>query len=168
MWASGRERVDRAFEAVEDVTFSAGDYLKRLVILIFANFAFSLALIFRTRTLFAQAKACPERTEEIEILFEVGREEKFFARLERKNVTADYADAADLGGISTKLPQAGKIGPKLGEVWRVCARICARMTAFLLAILGFARFRQNRPFSLVRTLHFETKSIALKSMISQS
>jgi hypothetical protein len=41
MWTSGRERVDRAFEAVEYVTFSAGDYLKRLVILIFANFAFS-------------------------------------------------------------------------------------------------------------------------------
>ena len=43
MWTSGRERVDRAFEAVEYVTFSAGDYLKRLVILIFANFAFSHA-----------------------------------------------------------------------------------------------------------------------------
>jgi hypothetical protein len=65
-----------------------------------------MVVLFRTRTerrrcrprLFAQAKACLECPEEIEILFEVAREEKFFARLKRKDVTADHADAADLGG----------------------------------------------------------------------
>ena len=98
MWTSGRERVDRAFEAVEYVTFSAGDYLKRLVILIFAISHLAMVVVFRTRTLFAQAKACLERPEEIEILFEVAREQKFFARLERRDVTADHADAANLGG----------------------------------------------------------------------
>jgi hypothetical protein len=52
-WA--RERVDRAFEAVEDVTFSAGDYLKRLVILIFANFTLAMVVLFRTRTAMSAA-----------------------------------------------------------------------------------------------------------------
>jgi hypothetical protein len=33
------QRMDRALEAVEGVTFSTNDYLKRLVIFIFANFA---------------------------------------------------------------------------------------------------------------------------------
>src|SRR5262249_23178136 len=39
--ANRRQRMDRALEAVEGVTFSTNDYLKRLVILIFANFACS-------------------------------------------------------------------------------------------------------------------------------
>ena len=39
--ANRRQRMDRALEAVEGVTFSTKDYLKRLVIFIFANFACS-------------------------------------------------------------------------------------------------------------------------------
>ncbi len=41
MRANRRERVDRAFEAVERVVLPANDYFKRLVIFIFANFAAS-------------------------------------------------------------------------------------------------------------------------------
>lgn len=41
MWANRRERVDCAFEAIEGVTLAADDYFKCLVIVIFANFAFS-------------------------------------------------------------------------------------------------------------------------------
>jgi hypothetical protein len=48
------------------------------------------------------------------------------------------------------------------------ARLGARMTAFLLAIRDAVRFRQNRRFSLARTVRFETKSDVLKSTISQS
>jgi hypothetical protein len=36
-----RQRVDRALEAIERVVFSGDDYVKRLVIFIFANFTFS-------------------------------------------------------------------------------------------------------------------------------
>ena len=39
--ANRRQRMDRALEAVEGVPFSTNDYLKRLVIFIFANFACS-------------------------------------------------------------------------------------------------------------------------------
>jgi hypothetical protein len=39
MRANWRERVDRAFEAVEGVVLPANDDFKRLVIFIFANFA---------------------------------------------------------------------------------------------------------------------------------
>ena len=39
MRANWRERVNRAFEAVERVVLPANDYFKRLVIFIFANFA---------------------------------------------------------------------------------------------------------------------------------
>ncbi len=39
MRANRRERVDRAFEAVERVVLPANDYFKCLVIFIFANFA---------------------------------------------------------------------------------------------------------------------------------
>ena len=39
--ADRRQCVDRAFEAVERVMLSGYDHLKRLVIFIFANFAFS-------------------------------------------------------------------------------------------------------------------------------
>jgi hypothetical protein len=39
--ANRRERVDRALEAIESVVLSGNDHLKRLVIVIFANFAFS-------------------------------------------------------------------------------------------------------------------------------
>jgi len=39
--ANRRERVDRAFEAVEGVVLTGNDHFKRLVIFIFANFACS-------------------------------------------------------------------------------------------------------------------------------
>jgi hypothetical protein len=39
--ANRRERVDCAFEAIEDVMLASDDHLKRLVIIIFANFASS-------------------------------------------------------------------------------------------------------------------------------
>jgi hypothetical protein len=39
MRANRRERVDCALEAIEDVTLSAHDHLKRLVIIVLANFA---------------------------------------------------------------------------------------------------------------------------------
>jgi hypothetical protein len=39
--ANRRERVDCAFKAVEGVMLPSNDYLKRLVIIIFANFACS-------------------------------------------------------------------------------------------------------------------------------
>jgi hypothetical protein len=39
--ANRRERVDCALEAIEGVTLAGNDYLKCLVIFIFANFAFS-------------------------------------------------------------------------------------------------------------------------------
>jgi hypothetical protein len=38
--ANRRECVDRAFEAIKSVALAGNDYLKRLVIVIFANFAF--------------------------------------------------------------------------------------------------------------------------------
>ena len=57
---------------------------------------------------------------------------------------------------------------KPSSLVRLCARICARITAFLLAIRRIAQFRQNRRFSIAKTIRFATKSDALKSMISQS
>jgi hypothetical protein len=39
--ANGRQRVDRALEAIERVVLPANDYFKRLVIFVFANFACS-------------------------------------------------------------------------------------------------------------------------------
>ena len=47
--ANRRQRVDRALEAVEDVTLSGHDYFKRLVILVFANFAFGHTQFVRAR-----------------------------------------------------------------------------------------------------------------------
>jgi len=47
--ANRRQCVDRALETVEDVTLSANDYFKRLVILVFANFAFSHTQFVRAR-----------------------------------------------------------------------------------------------------------------------
>jgi len=41
VWADRRQRVDRAFEAIECVMLSGYDHFKRLVIFIFANFACS-------------------------------------------------------------------------------------------------------------------------------
>jgi hypothetical protein len=41
VWADWRQRVDRAFEAIECVMFSGYDHFKRLVIFIFANLACS-------------------------------------------------------------------------------------------------------------------------------
>ena len=41
MRANGRQRVDRALEAVEGVVFAVNDHFKRLVIFIFTNFACS-------------------------------------------------------------------------------------------------------------------------------
>ena len=45
--ADRRQRVDRAFEAVEYVMLSGYDHFKRLVIFIFANFACSHTELFR-------------------------------------------------------------------------------------------------------------------------
>jgi hypothetical protein len=42
-----RQRVDRAFEAIECVMLSGYDYFKRLVIFILANFACSHTQFFR-------------------------------------------------------------------------------------------------------------------------
>jgi hypothetical protein len=47
--ANRRQRVDCALEAVEDVTLSGHDYFKRLVILVFANFAFRHTQFVRAR-----------------------------------------------------------------------------------------------------------------------
>ena len=47
--ANRRQRVDCALEAVEDVTLSSHDYFKRLVILVFANFAFRHTQFVRAR-----------------------------------------------------------------------------------------------------------------------
>jgi hypothetical protein len=49
MRANRRQRVDCALEAVEDVTFAAHHYLKRFVILVFANFAFRHIQFVRVR-----------------------------------------------------------------------------------------------------------------------
>jgi len=46
--ANGRQRVDCALKAVE-VTLSGHDYFKRLVILVFANFAFRHTQFVRAR-----------------------------------------------------------------------------------------------------------------------
>ena len=41
MGAGRRQRLDRAFEAVEDMTLAGDNYFECLVVLVFANFAFS-------------------------------------------------------------------------------------------------------------------------------
>jgi hypothetical protein len=41
VWADWRQRVDRAFEAIERVMLSGYDHFKRFVIFIFANLACS-------------------------------------------------------------------------------------------------------------------------------
>jgi hypothetical protein len=46
--ADGRQRVDRAFEAIERVTLAGYNHFKRLVVFIFANFACSHTQFFRT------------------------------------------------------------------------------------------------------------------------
>jgi hypothetical protein len=45
--ANWRQRVDSALEAIKRVALSGNDHLKRLVIVIFANFAFSHTSIVR-------------------------------------------------------------------------------------------------------------------------
>jgi hypothetical protein len=45
---------------------------------------------------------------------------------------------------------------------------CARMTAFLLVIGELTEHREKCCFPLVKSLRFETKSDALKSLISES
>jgi hypothetical protein len=47
VWADRRQRVDRAFEAIECVMLSGYDHFKRLVIFILANFACSHTESFR-------------------------------------------------------------------------------------------------------------------------
>jgi hypothetical protein len=47
MSANWRQRVDRAFEAVEGVVLPANDHFKRFVVFIFANFACSHTQMFR-------------------------------------------------------------------------------------------------------------------------
>jgi hypothetical protein len=56
VWADGRQRVDRAFEAIECVMLSGYDHFKRLVIFIFANFACSHTQFFRAS---AALRRCP-------------------------------------------------------------------------------------------------------------
>ena len=56
VWANGRQRVDRAFETIECVMLSGYDHFKRLVILIFANFACSHIQFFRAS---AALRRCP-------------------------------------------------------------------------------------------------------------
>lgn len=56
VWADRRQRVDRAFKAIERVMLSGYDHFKRLVIFIFANFACSHTQLFRAS---AALRRCP-------------------------------------------------------------------------------------------------------------
>ena len=56
VWANRRERVDCALEAIEGVTLAGNDYFKRLVIFIFADFAYSHTYLFRASLL---SRRCP-------------------------------------------------------------------------------------------------------------
>ena len=49
VWADRRQRVDRAFEAIECVMLSGYDHFKRLVIFVFTNFACSHTYFFASR-----------------------------------------------------------------------------------------------------------------------
>jgi hypothetical protein len=64
VWADRRQRVDRAFEAVECVMLSVYDHFKRLVIFIFANFACTHTQFFRAS---AALRRCPLGFEKVEI-----------------------------------------------------------------------------------------------------
>ena len=50
MGAYRRQRVDRALEAIENVTLTAHDHFKRLVIFVLANFAFGHTQLLRARS----------------------------------------------------------------------------------------------------------------------
>ena len=63
VWADRRERVDRAFEAVEGVILSGYDPFKRLVIFILANFAFSHTHLFRASAALRRCLLILERVE---------------------------------------------------------------------------------------------------------
>jgi hypothetical protein len=56
VWADRRQRVDRAFEAIECVMLSSYDHLKRLVIFILANFACRHTKLFRASS---ALRRCP-------------------------------------------------------------------------------------------------------------
>jgi hypothetical protein len=56
VWADRRQRMDRAFKAIEGVMLSGYDDLKRLVIFVFTNFAYSHTQLFRTS---AGLRRCP-------------------------------------------------------------------------------------------------------------
>jgi hypothetical protein len=56
VWADRRQRMDRAFEAIECVMLSGYDHFKRLVVFIFANFACSHTQFFRVS---AALRRCP-------------------------------------------------------------------------------------------------------------
>ena len=56
VWADRRQRMDRAFEAIECVMLSGYDHFKRLVIFILANFACSHTKLFRTSS---ALRRCP-------------------------------------------------------------------------------------------------------------
>jgi hypothetical protein len=56
VWADRRQRMDRAFKAIECVMLSGYDHFKRLVIFIFANFACSHTQLFRAS---AALRRCP-------------------------------------------------------------------------------------------------------------
>jgi hypothetical protein len=56
VWADRRQRVNRAFEAIECVMLSRYDHFKRLVIFILANFACSHTKLFRASS---ALRRCP-------------------------------------------------------------------------------------------------------------
>ena len=62
--ADRRQRVDRAFEAIECVTLSGHYHFERLVIFIFANFACSHTKLFRAS---AALRRCPTLFQRVEI-----------------------------------------------------------------------------------------------------
>jgi uncharacterized protein with von Willebrand factor type A (vWA) domain len=56
MGTNGCQCMDLTFEAIEDVMLAGYDYFKRLVIFIFANFAYSDIQLFRVAPL---SRQCP-------------------------------------------------------------------------------------------------------------
>src|SRR5215510_9883161 len=65
--AHWRQRMDRAFEAVECVMLSGYDYFKRLVVFIFTNFASGHTELFRGS---AALRRCPPGFQRVEITWE--------------------------------------------------------------------------------------------------
>ena len=61
--ANWRKRMDRALEAVKGVVLIGNDYLKRLVIFIFANFALAIHKLFARRRLCGGVRLMESRDE---------------------------------------------------------------------------------------------------------